>query len=280
MLGEGYAPGTDVTAFFQNPAALKPVMDNALALSYINHLADFNGGMAAYSLVVPGVGVVGGGVRYLSYGSFDEATRDGERTGSTFGAGDLALTVGLARGYGERFRYGGAVNAVYSRVAAEGAFALALGAGALYDIPEYQLALSASVTNLGTALSSVGTSAPSLPLDVRLGVTKVLAYLPLAITLTGHHLHRPGFAENTSSTVDAVMHHLSLGGELRFSEAFQLRAGYNHHRHQTLKMGGRLDFAGFGAGFGLALAGFKFDYAFSSWSSLGGLHYLTVRTQL
>ena len=282
VLGGAVTTGAtgDVALFFHNPANLQPSMHNSLAVSYVNHLSDFNAGMAAFSRHVDGIGTLAGGVRYLSYGSFDEATSEGERTGGTFRAGDLALSTGISRSRGERFRYGGALNLLYSHLAGESAGALTLDAGAVYQIPTYELTLSATVNNLGTHLGSIGEEAAALPTDLQIGLSKRLAHLPLAITLTGHDLHRPGYAENTASALDDVLHHLAVGGEFLFSEAFQVRLGYNHHRHQTLKMGDRLDFAGFGAGFGLALAGFQFDYGFNSWSSLGGLHFLTVRTQL
>ena len=280
VLGKAFTAGDDITTTFGNPAAANAEMHNALAFSYVNHLSDYNAGMLAYGRRIPDIGVFTGGIRYLSYGSFEEASSQGQRTGNTFGAGDLALSAALSRRAGERLRYGAAANLLYAHLADEGAMAVAMDVGARYELPAYQLTLSTSLNNIGTTISSLGTTAPALPTDLRIGVKKVLAHLPLALTLTGHHLQRPQLAEHPASTLDAVLHHLSVGGEFRIGSALQLRLGYDHHRHQNLSMGGRIDFAGMGLGFGLALAGFQFDYAYSSWSSLGGLHYLTVRTQL
>jgi hypothetical protein len=68
-----------------------------------------------------------------------------------------------------------------------------------------------------------------------------------------------------------------VGGEFYFSEAFNVRVGYNHRRHEELKMKSRLDLAGVGMGFGLVIRGVGFDYAYNSWSSVGGLHQFTLR---
>jgi len=42
----------------------------------------------------------------------------------------------------------------------------------------------------------------------------------------------------------------------------------------------RLDLAGIGLGFGLNVNRFGFDYAYNDWSSLGGIHHLTVQTRI
>ena len=152
--------------------------------------------------------------------------------------------------------------------------------GALYAIPDQRLALSASVNNLGVTLSSLGASRDRLPVDVRLGVAKRLRYLPLLLSVTGYNLHDVGDRPEDATALDAALRHVAFGGELQLSDAFHLRVGYNHRRHQELKMSSRLDLAGVGLGFGVEVAGFGFDYAFNSWSTLGGLHQFTLQTRL
>jgi len=45
-------------------------------------------------------------------------------------------------------------------------------------------------------------------------------------------------------------------------------------------MKSRLDFAGLGFGIGLKITRVRVDYAFNSWSSIGGLHQFTLQTAL
>ena len=279
-LGGAYGPvgGDDVNGFFYNPAQLDEALHRGLSLSYLNHLADINAGVLSYAHTTR-YGTVGGGLRYLDYGSFETADENGVRDGTTFGASDVALTVGLARGYGERLRYGANVHAVFSSIAEYSAQALAFDAGVLFLVPGRQLSLSASVHNAGTVLSPLGDTDDELPLDVRVGVGKQLRYLPLLLSFTGYDLNRFGEDEDRAFGSE-LLHHLAFGGEFRFGSAFQLRIGYNHRRHEELKTNSRLDLAGFGLGFGLKVTRIRFDYAYNSWSSLGGLHQLTLRTVL
>lgn len=273
--------GDDVNALFYNPALLNGAMHRTLSVSYLNHLTDLNAGFAAYAQEVGAATSVGGGLRYLSYGELERAAADGQAEG-TFGAAEAALTVGAARAYGEHVRYGLATHLVLATLDDRSASALAADLGVVLLVPTQQLTLSASVNNLGVTLSSLGTTRDALPLDVRLSIAKRLQYLPLLLSATGYNLQAIGSEQNPEarSAADEVMQHLALGGEFQFSEAFNVRFGYNHRRHQQLKMGSRLDLAGFGVGFGLKVSRVRLDYAFNSWSSLGGLHQLTVRTRL
>ena len=226
-----------------------------------------------------GLASFGVGLRFLSWGSFDRADETGERLG-TFGASDVALTLGAARTYGERLRYGANVHVVYSSLDAYNASALAADVGVLYHVAERNLTFSASVNNLGVTLSSLGTTRDELPVDLRLSFSKRLTHLPLLITVMGYNLHDPGNTPDDATAVDNVLYHLALGGEFQFSEAFRLRFGYNHRRHEELKLKSRLDLAGLGLGVGLRISRVRIDYAFNSWSSLGGLHQFTLRTRL
>lgn len=271
--------GDDVNALFYNPALLNEDMHRSLSLSYLNHLGGLNAGFAAYSRHVPRVGTVGAGLRFLGWGDLQGADEQGAPTG-TFGAGDVALTMGVARPLSAHLRYGVNVHAVFSRIDTYGATALAADAGVVYHLPEPRLTLSASVNNLGVALNSFGETRDELPLDVRVGIAKRLRYVPLLVSVTGYNLHAPADAPDGANAFDRVMHHVAFGGEFQFSEAFNVRFGYNHRRHEALKMKSRLDLAGFGVGFGLKVARFGLDYAFNSWSTLGGLHQFTLRTTL
>lgn len=280
-LGGSYAAiyGDDINALFYNPALLNEEMHRAASFSYLNHLAGLNAGFIAYGRHLEGLGTFGAGLRFLSWGELQGADASGERTG-TFGAGDVALTVGYARSAGEHLRYGASVHAVHASVASYAATAVAFDAGVVYHLPAALLTFSAAVNNVGATLDSFGETEDVLPVDVRVGVAKRLRYVPLLLSVTGYNLHEPGDAPETSKALDRVMRHVALGGEFQFSEAFNVRFGYNHRRHEELKMKSRLDLAGFGAGFGLKVSRVRFDYAFNSWSSLGGLHQFTVRTTI
>lgn len=280
-LGGSYAAvyGDDINAMFYNPALLNPSMDGMLSASYLNHLSDLNAGFLAYGRHLEGLGSFGAGLRFLSWGTLERADENGQRLG-TFGASDVALTLSGSRTYSDRLRYGAGLHLIYSSIDAFNASAVAADLGVLYHIPDQRLTLSASVNNLGTTLSSLGVTEDRLPVDVRVGLTKRLRHLPLLFTVMGYNLHDLNDAPDDATAVDNVLYHVAFGGEFQFSEAFNLRFGYNHRRHEELKLKSRLDLAGLGLGVGLRIARIHVDYAYNSWSSLGGLHQFTVRTRL
>lgn len=280
-LGGSYAAvyGDDINAMFYNPALLNAQMHGALSVSYLNHLSDLNAGFLAYSRHYEGLATFGVGLRFLSWGELERADENGQRLG-TFGASDVALTLGASRAYSERIRYGVNVHLVYSSIESFHASALAADLGLLYQLPDQRMTFSASVNNLGKTLSSFGVTEDELPVDLRVGVTKRLQHLPLLITVMGYNLHDLNDAPDDATAVDNVLYHVAFGGEFQFSEAFNIRFGYNHRRHEELKLKSRLDLAGFGMGVGLHITRIYVDYAFNSWSSLGGLHQFTLRTHL
>ena len=270
--------GDDVNAFFYNPALLNETTHRHLSISYLNHLSDINAGFLAYSRHYDGLATFAAGLRFLSWGDLQGADEQGNRTGS-FGASDVALTLGAARAQSDRLRYGVNVHLIYSSVESFNASALATDVGVLYHIAAQRLTFSASVNNLGVTLSSLGETKDDLPLDLRVGLTKRLRYIPLLVSLTGYNLHDIGNEPEDGTALGNVFQHVILGGEFQFSQAFNVRFGYNHRRHQGLKTSSRLDLAGVGLGFGLKITRFRLDYAFNSWS-FGGLHQFTVRTAI
>lgn len=269
----------DVNALFGHPAALDSSTHQSGSLSYLNYLADINAGFLAVGHSVEGVGDFGAGLRFLSWGSFEEANEFGERTGS-FGAGDVALTVSGARAVGSRWRYGASLHVIHSRLATAQATALAADVGVLYRIPAQQITLSASANRVGRTIDSFGVTRDRLPVDVRLGLTKRLRYLPLLLSITAYDLDQPGDVLPSGTSLDRVMAHVLLGGELAIHKAFRLRVGYNHRRREELGLSDGFEAAGLSAGFGLAMAPLHVSYAYQSWSSLGGLHWLTLRARL
>lgn len=269
----------DVNGLYYNPALLSPDMSGSVSFSYLNHVSDINAAFLTYSRHLEGVATFGAGLRFLSWGSFDRANELGERDG-TFSAGDVALTLGAARAYTDRLRYGASLHVIYSSIDTYHASALAADLGATYVLEESGFAASMSVNNLGVTVDSFGENRDELPLDVRVGVSKKLRHLPLLLTVTAFDLQNVGDAPTESSALGSVFQYLNLGGELQFSPAFRVRLGYSHRKHEALKQKSRLDLAGMGIGVGIVVRKIKFDYSYSSWSTLGGLNQLTIGTKL
>ncbi|HET6569593.1 MAG TPA: type IX secretion system protein PorQ [Rhodothermales bacterium] len=271
--------GSDVNGLFYNPALLNEDVDHSLSLSYLNHVAGLNAGFVAYARDVEGIGTLGAGIRYLGYGDLRGADDTGAETG-TFGASDVALTVGASRAYNAHLRYGANLHAIYSHIDTYSASALAVDLGVVYHLDGPAITLAASINNLGQTLSTYADAGVALPTDIRISVAKQLRHVPLLLSITGYNLNRPGDVPDDAPTVGRVMQFVLIGGELRFSDAFQIRFGYNHRRHEALATRSHLDLAGLSLGAGIKVSRLRIDYAYSTWSGAGGLHEFTVRTRL
>ena len=282
-LGDAFASTADgdVMGLFYNPALIGPATSRSVGLSYLNHLTDINAGTVAYSQTIRGLGTtVGGGVRFVHWGEFDGRNAFGEPTGS-FQAGDVALTVSAARALGARWRYGVSLHAIYSGIETARATALAGDAGLLYRWPAQQVAVGASLRNVGTVVDGFGPGGDdALPMDLRLSVSKQLAHLPLRLMISGYDLAQLGDGLEGGTTTDDVLAHLVAGAEVRLGSALRARIGYNHRRSQELALTDRFDLAGLSGGFGLVVGSLAVDYAYTSWSSLGGLHQFTLRADV
>ncbi len=263
----------DVSAVFLNPATLNASMHRQLSLSYLNHLDGIHAGTIVLGWQVPRLGMMAFGLRYVSYGTMEEADEQGNRLG-TFGASDGGFFVAMARRVWGRLRVGVQVGGVFSHIASYQATALTVEGGVSYIWPEQFAAFSASFHHAGVVLQSLGAVKDRLPTDIRVGVSKRLAHLPLVLGLSVYDL------ANVRGKDATLWRHMVMSGEFRFSPAFQLRFGYNPRRHEALKIKSRLDMAGVSVGFGLRIRRFTFDYAYVSWSSLGALHHFTLRSQL
>ncbi|MEO0556909.1 MAG: type IX secretion system protein PorQ [Bacteroidota bacterium] len=291
LAGTGQAlPGDDPTAAIYNPALLGDAHDRQIAVGYLNHLSDVNAGTATYARRVAGVGLVAGTVRFLSYGDFERSTVEGGPTGETFGASEAAVSVSTAREVTPGVQVGATIHGLFASLDDASSQALAADLGVAYQIPEEGLVLSASVHHVGAMLSSLGGTRDRLPLDVRVGVSNRLQYLPLTISVMAYDLQSFDSEPSTlgpegeevggTTTLDQIRDHLALGGELALGPSLTARLGYHPRRGAALRTGGRLELAGISAGFGISLKRVGVDYAYTGWSAFGGLHQFGVRTRL
>ena len=284
LAGPAALLGSDPSVAFANPAFLTTEADRTAALSYTNLPADVNAGTAVYARDVPWLGglSLAGGVRYLSYGTFERRTgaeAEGETLG-TFGANEAAVTLAASRELAPQLRVGLAAHALFASIDDAGASALAGDVGVSYAVPGQGVVLGASVHHAGAVLSSFGAERDRLPLDVRITASKRLRYVPLTVSVAGVDLQRFEGPAADSSLANRALDHLALGGELQLGASFAVRAGYNGRRGSDLRSGGRLDLAGLSLGAGVELRRVSVDYAFSNWGDFGGLHQFGVRTRL
>lgn len=250
----------DPAVIFMNPGGLSTLEATSASIGFLKYVQDFNAGYAAYGQQLPNIGWIGAGVTYINYGTFEGYDKFANPTG-TFGAGDLAVSVGYGNRH-ENLHYGAAIKFIYSSIASFNSTGLAVDAGVDYVFPKEELVLGLSVLSLGAQLSPYGETTEDLPFEVKIGVSKKLEHLPLTLMLNFHKLNE------TRDNVFDRLSSFSIGGEILFSEAFRGRLGYNNEMRRELKIGESARLAGFSAGFGLDISSYTLDYAFTSFGRI------------
>jgi hypothetical protein len=264
----------DPNVIFYNPAGLATVGSRMASFGFLKHLMDVNAGYASYVQQLDILnGYIGVGIQYYNYGGFEELDEVGEKIGD-FNAGDFALSVGYARKTETNFYYGLNLKLIYSSIASMSSAALAGDIGIFYSIPSDEINIGLSIQNFGIGLKTYDGLSEDLPLDIKIGISKKLEHLPLNINLNFHHLNffYNDFIERFKA--------FSVGGEFTLSQYFKLRIGYNNLRRLDLKLGASSGMAGFSLGLGVEVNKYLFDYSFTSYGAIGGLHRINLTTSL
>jgi len=272
MAGSFVSMENDANMIFYNPGGLATLTDKKASIGFFKYLLDINAGNIAYSQKYKDIGYFGVGVRYINYGSFDKYSDEStpEYLG-TFGANEIAISLGYANKYKERFNYGANIKFIQSKLDEYSSSAIAVDLGGLIQIPEYRMSIGASLLNAGTQLSSYMGTREQLPMDLRFGITKRLEHLPLTFNI--------GLCRLTDD-YDKFFErfkNLIIGGEFNINEYVDLRIGYNNQQRQDLKTGTSLGLAGFSAGLGIKYQEkYRLDYSFNSMGKIGSTHRVNI----
>lgn len=270
MAGSFVSMQGDAAGLFYNPATISTLTAPVASIGYTGHVLDIKAGFAAYVQNFEDIGVVGLGVNYINYGTFNGMNDQGISTGS-FGAGDMAMSLTLANPFEEDLYYGVTAKYIYSSIADANSSGLGLDLGVMYVIPgDDQITLGASLTNMGSQIDFYGSEREPLPFEIKIGGTIKPAHLPLQLNLNFHKLN-----EEKDSFFDKFSA-FTVGGEFTLSKALRFRFGYNNERRKELKIGTSAGMAGFSLGGGLVLKGLRLDYGFNSYGEVGSITRITI----
>ncbi|HRE41612.1 MAG TPA: type IX secretion system protein PorQ [Ignavibacteria bacterium] len=259
----------DVNGLFYNPAAMTTMNRTKASVGFFKYLLDINSGNAAYTTKYKDIGFVGAGLRYLDYGSFKKFDEQSNDLG-TFGASDLAFSVGFAKNFNPDLSWGVNVKFIYSSIDEYSSTAIATDLGLLYYLPSNKFSAGLSLLNLGTQLSKYSNTSESLPINLTVGVSKQLDYLPLTV-----HLSLSNLTDKTDNFGDKFKN-FKVGGEFLLNDYVDLRLGYNNQQRQDLKTGSAVGLAGFSTGVGIKINNYRLDYAFNSLGNVGSTHRVNL----
>ncbi|NUN69384.1 MAG: type IX secretion system protein PorQ [Bacteroidetes bacterium] len=270
MAGSVVSMAAGPAGVFTNPATIGLDSIPLAEFGYTSHLLDINAGFAAYSQPFSSIGVMGFGIQYVNYGTFDQTDDLANKLG-TFTAGDLAASVTLSQVYEENLFYGVTGKFIYSSIADARSSAVAADLGLLYLIPGNDpIALGVTIANIGAQFDAYVDTREPLPLDIRIGGTIKPQHLPLQLNLNFHKLN-----EERTNFMDRFTV-FTVGGEFTLSKALRFRFGYNNERRKELKISSTSRLTGFTFGGGLVLKKLRLDYSYNAYGILGNVSRIAV----
>lgn len=285
---------TDLNLPFYNPALLREAMAGQLLVSYVNYMTDINYGYASYAASFPKYGNVAVGMHYVNYGDFIDADENGVISGNHFKAGEYALNLIWSNQW-KKWRFGVNLKPVFSMFESYRSFGMAADAGVAWFSSNNLTTLGFVARNFGSQFTTYyenGNREP-LPFDLMAGISQKLAYAPVVFSVTANHLNHwdlanldedeiPGefVIEPQESFAKQFMRHLLLGMEVLPSKSFTLRAGYNYHLRQELKLDQKLSTVGFSLGFGVKIKRFRLDYSTTRYHLAGSSNLVSLGVNL
>ena len=278
----GYFNG-DYSLSHLNPAYIGSDEGLAVSGTYINFLGEANMGFSSLKFDNKEWGVISVGIRYVSYGEFDFLDTEGVEYG-TFRAGDLALSGAYRQQVFTNLTVGAEIGFIHSTYADVRSSGISLAGGLFYRESDKNFSAGLSVRNLGSQISSYAGTREPLPLNISAGFSKKPESFPFLITLTLNELNdwnRELYSDDTEpSFFDHLVRHMIVGGEMDMGETVTLRIGYDHYLHELTKSNKNFDLAGLAFGVGVNIGDLTFDISRNSYSDLGGLTRISLKTKL
>lgn len=287
---------------YDNPSLLNKEMDNKLALTYTNYVADIGMGFASYTKDYKGIGTFSAGIQYIDYGKFTETDNAGNVIGD-FGAGEYAFVIGYGRQLDTNFSVGANLKTIYSSFYDYNSVGLATDLAATYQSLDRNFTMALVAKNIGTQITTYAESGnESLPFEIQYGLTKRFKNIPLRLGLIFHQLQQwdlryenPNDEEETSllgassdgnndknenKFLDNLGRHIIVNTEFLVSKNFNIRFGYNYLRRAELKIDEKLGSVGISWGFGIRVSKFHLSYGRSAYHQSGPTNTFSVSTRL
>ncbi len=287
----------DISLAYHNPSLLNHKMHNRAVISISPYIAGITNGYLGYARHFNGIGTTfHGGLQFMSYGEMLGRDETGNNTGN-FSASEFALTLGGARQW-DRYSYGANMKLVYSGLGEYTSVGTAFDFAAAYDDTTKRFTATLLLKNVGFQFTPYHSgSREPLPLDIQIGLSKRLKYVPFRISLVMHNLTRwniryddPAFANNSNSlfgdTVqeekkvgqffDNFARHFIIGGELYLGKALWINFAYNHQRRAELAPAVRPGMAGFSFGLGINIKQFSFSFGRARYHAKQASTHITI----
>lgn len=289
----------DVNLGLGNPSLYNTKMHNTMGINQALLPGGINYGMFTYARNFDSIGTIAGHLRYVEYGKMDQTDVAGTTIG-TFTPSEYILGAGIGRQLNPQISVGANLNLIYSQLSSYNAFGLSVDLAGTYTLEKANLLVTALVKNAGFQFKGyTSDNRAALPANFQLGISHRLKHAPIRFSLLAHHLNKWDLTYNdpnlqptvdplTGDTIpvtyagfgEKLANHFTYQVELLFSKNIHLRAAFDYHRRQELKVVERAGVAGFSFGVGLYFKRITIDYGFSVYSKAGISNMLSLTTNL
>jgi hypothetical protein len=288
----------DLSLANDNPAILNEKMNGMIQVNQGLLPAGINFGAVNYAIKTK-IGVFAPSIKYVNYGKFTETDETGRVLGN-FSATDFSVGTNFGRSLNKVIHLGANFQFLGSNLDTYSAYGMSLGFGVLMTHPNELISGGLAVRNIGFVFKEYTSNAKtSLPIDVQAAFSFKLKHAPFRFSILGHHLNqwnivyqdptlKPTFDALTGDTIpvpvagfgEKLANHFNFQVELLASKSVQIRAGFDYHRRQQLKLIDRPGLAGFSFGVGMKFKKIQLDYGFMVFSKAGQNHSIGISTQI
>lgn len=289
----------DVNLAIGNPSLYNAKMHQHMSFSQSLLAGGVNYGMINYARKFKNDITGGTSFRYVSYGKQDRRDEAGTALG-TFSPGEFILGAGLGKQLNPQISVGANINLIYSQLDVYSAFGASVDLAGTYELEDANLLVTALVKNAGYQFKSyTAKNRASLPAEFQLGISHKLKHAPLRFSLLMHHVNkwdityvdpnlRPTVDPLTGDTIPVKLpgfgkklaHHFTYQVEILISKNVHVRAAFDYHRRQEMRVAARPGLAGFSFGVGMYFKRFSLDYGLAIFSVAGYNNMISLTTNL
>lgn len=255
----------DPSLAFHNPALFGQESDGAISLSYLNYFSTINTGSAIFTKALKERAAWGIGAAFVNYGSIKETTSENVILGDA-SLNDVHLQGFFSYDLSNRWRGGLSMKFLYSSLAGYTSMGLAVDAGLSYFNGDNDFSFGVTLKNIGAQLKAYDEKRAKLPWDIQLGISKIMKFAPLRLSITAVHLNKWKFnyineanaiPDLNNSFFQNFFKHLIFGIDYVGSDNFWVGIGFNPKANMDMKIQNGNKLGGFSAGAGVRIS--KFD---------------------
>lgn len=289
----------DVTLGLATPSLLNPLHHRNASFNHSILSGGLNYGQFGYAHQLKNQAMISGHIRYMSYGKMDLTMPTGETVG-TFSAGDVMVGAGYGHKINEIITLGANLNLIFSTLETYQAFGMSVDVSGTFNFEDKRTVVTAMVRNAGLQLAGyTDKNREPISPNAMIGVSHRLKHAPFRISVLAHNLQKWDLTYNDPNAVaktdpltgelievekagffEKLGRHFTFQLETLLGKYIHIRAAFDYHQRQEMKVIDRTGVAGFSFGFGLMLKKFQVQYGINVISAAGFNNMITLSTNI